>query len=408
MRTEIIVEKTTSTCFNITASRIDSMRKNTDVATSVRVYDGERIGVAGKIGAADIGELTRQAEANLAFGIPYPSIPDPDFVKSADRYREIIPAEEMVPKMKALVDRLARENPDFLFGNKIIFEELEKSYTSGERMLFYRANNFTVSMTIKYKGSANIMDESYEGVFTSYDEDTIARGVKTVCDSFLKRAALPEEDEAIFLVDRSVLNMAVQHFVADAYCNHFSLFDGKLGEKIFSERLTVACNRSEEGKRIVPFFDAEGRIPEGGKAYLIRNGVFESVIANKRHVAQYGVEAKGMAGASYDSVPSISGEGIDVEVTHQRLEDLGLQGKMILVTGTSGGDSTADGTVSLPIITSYLVEEGKIVGRLPEYALTGNLKEIFGDNFIGAIRESLIAGGDPCLVFRAKIVNRGE
>lgn len=410
MREEIIVNKTTSKCFNITAGAIDSLRLNTNIETTVRVYDGEHIGVAGKVGSADLEALKQEARENLKLGISYPDTPSAPIVRKEDTFREIIPASQLVSTVKRLLARITAENPQFIFGNKIILKESENSYiASNGTELSYRGSALEISLTIKYKGSANIMDDGYGALLDTYDEDKVCAGVKAVCDAFLKRSALPEGDETLFITDTEFLSNILVHFAADYYCNHLSLFDGKLGEKIFSDRLSVALDGNPARTKNIPFFDAEGVIAEDDCVFLVKEGVFSGLLANKKQAAQYGVQALGTAGAYYDAVPVISGRGFTALPTAETLSELLGDREAIFVTTASGGDVTADGTLSTPVQTSYGWKNGALTGKLPEFALTGNVKELFGASFIGVAKNGPIAyNASPYLVFRAKMVNKQE
>ncbi len=406
MREELIKLKKVSKCFNITAGQIDSLRSNTETTTTVRVYENDRIGVAGKIGSCDIEELRKEAIENLKLGIPYPDIKEEALERSVDAYKEIIPAKQLVPSMKKLMNRICEENPQFVFGNKIILNEVEKSYVSENRKLDYKGSSLAFSITIKYKGAANVFDEAFGAEVTEYNEDDIANGIKLVCGSFLNKLPMIEEDEAVFVTDLSAIGGILGHFTADYYYNNLSLFSGKLGEKIFSDKLNVVIDRSPKTALCVPFFDAEGYVSQNDTVSLIENGTFKKVLACKKHSMQYGCEYGGMSGSDYNSVPSISGAGFTVVPTAENLSDIVGDGRAVFVTMSGGGDVTADGTQSTPVQASYLMENGKIVGRLGDYAITGNVKELFGENFIGVAKNGLYKGAGPYLVFKAKLVNK--
>lgn len=406
MREELIVKKTSSKCLNITASKIDSLRINVNTETTVRLYDDGKIGVTGRIGKCDIDELRAEAKENLAHGIPYPDIPNPACKREERTFVDIMPAEEFVPTMKKLLKRISDENPSFSFSNKIIMNETETSYKSGETEYLYTGNKLDIGLCIKYKGSSNIMDESFDYVSNEYDEDKIASGVKAVCDAFLKKADMPEEDEAVCVIDKYTASMIINNFTADYYFKHLSLFDGKLGEKIFSDKFTMLLDKSKDNLN-VPFFDAEGVTAGDDKIYIVKDGVFKNVAANKKQAEQYGISPTGMAYAGYDSVPNIAVEGFAVKQTAKNVSDIVGDKPVIYISMSSGGDITADGTLSLPVQGAYIMQNDKLKGKLPAFAITGNVKDLFGDNFLGTSENGAYESPFMSyLVFKAKIVNK--
>ncbi len=54
-----------------------------------------------------------------------------------------------------------------------------------------------------------------------------------------------------------------------------------------------------------------------------------------------------------------------------------------------GGDMTPGGHFATPVQMSYLIEDGKLVGRLPDLNISGNFYDLLGSDYIGA------AHGDP-------------
>lgn len=49
----------------------------------------------------------------------------------------------------------------------------------------------------------------------------------------------------------------------------------------------------------------------------------------------------------------------------------------------SGGDWTNEGDYATPVQLAYLMQGGKLIGRLPEFAVSGNVFDLFGKDFVG-------------------------
>ena len=408
MKTEKILTKTSGRCLNVTASKVDSLRINEDIYSTVRVYDGGFIGVEGRLGNADFGELETAAKAKLAQKIPYPETHDEKpLALSVNTDKRIIDERKFVPTISALLERMQKENPEFLFGNKVLLNSDEVTYENSDgTKLHYKGGEFTPYFTIKYKGSANIMDESYGVSSDYYDEDEICRDAKLKCDAFLNELPQIDEDEVTVIGDFEPINHAMSHFLADLYYNNSSIFNGKLGEKIFNEKFSLVIDRNPDEVLNVPFFDAEGVVNKGYKNYLVKNGVLSGLLTCKKSAAQYGAENIGSASAPYDGVPSFGGGGITVENTAESLDEL-VKGKAIYLSVSSGGDMTPSGDISMPAIVAYLYEDGKLVGKLPEFTVTGNLFDIFGKDFIGVCKKGFYSfGKNKYFVYKAKIVNK--
>lgn len=407
MKTEKIIDRESSRCLNVAANEVTSLRINNKVENTVRVYDKGCIGVEGRLGKADLDEMSRSAQEKLQQGIAYPETHDEAIVMDVDSVKEILKEEQFVSSIKGLVARLAKENPEFIFSNKVLLNSSQSSYQNSDgTSLTYKGNQLLVEFALKYKGSANIMDEFYGCESDYFNEDEICRDVKSKCDAFLKELPHVEQDEVTVIGDFEPLQYAMQHLLADLYFNKASLFDGKLGQKVFHEKLNIRVNRDPKEQLNLPFFDAEGVVNENFVNYMIKDGVIERLLTCKKSASDYGVENLGAASANYDGVPSFGISGLEVENTAENLSDL-VQGTAVYVTVTGGGDMTPSGDFSLPVIVSYLYRDSELMGRLPGFTVSGNIFSILGDGFIGVTNKGIERFGKRSyFVYRAKLVNK--
>lgn len=409
MKTEKIVNKTSGKCLNIVANTVESLRINNSTENTVRVYDNGCIGVEGALGHADWAALEAGAAAKLAQGIEYPETHEEARNLQIDATKHFFDEKDFVPKMQHLLDRLAQENPKFLFSNKIIIDSTDASYESSDNVKYlYKGNEFDIVLVIKYKGSANIQDEFYGAGSDYFDEDEICHDIKLKCDAFLNALPQVEEDEITIIGDVEPLSYAIQHIVADMYFNNASLFSGKLGSKLFSDKLSVTVNRSPDKQLNIPFFDAEGVVNPDYVNYVIQNGVLKNLLTNKKSAAQYNTALLGSAGANYTGVPVAGMGGFDVATTASSLDEL-VKGKAIYLSATSGGDMTPAGDISMPAQVAYLYQDGKLVGKLPEFAVSANIFDMLNDGFVGYCEKGFYKfGKQSYFVYKAKLVNKAQ
>lgn len=407
MKIEKLVWKDSNRCINVVASQVESLRINDTTENTVRVYDNGCIGVEGGLGCANLDELQSKAAAKLQQGIAYPETHEQATKLHVDTTKHIFDEKDFIPKIQKLLARLAKENPEFLFSNKIMLNSSHNTYQNSDGVDYdYRGNQFIVSLAIKYKGSANIMDEDYGCEANYFDEDEICHDVKLKCDAFLTTLPQIAEDEVTVIGNFEPIQYALQHLVADMYFNNASLLSGKLKQKLFSDKLNMVVNRDPAKQLNLSFYDVEGVVNKDFVNYIIKGGVLERLLTCKRSAAQYNTENLGSSGADYTSVPNIGLGGFDVENTAESLGDL-VKGKAIYLSVTSGGDMTPSGDISMPTMVAYLYEDGKLLGRLPEFAVSGNLFDILGDSFVGVCEKGLFKFGmQKYFVYKAKLVNK--
>lgn len=389
MKQERIIDRTSSVTLNVTAGRIDSYRKQEETTGTVRIYRDGKIGVAGTLGEPDFTELTERAEQALALGIPYVETSDMPLVREERHECAAIAEGELIPTVQALLDRVSAGCPRFALSNKVTYLQCEREYDSTDgRKLRWADGLWNVGLIFQNRGSGNLMDGFYEYSGRTLDTDTVVEGCRRIHDAFFTPATLGNETELPVVFNFSeMLGCALRHFGGERYASGASLISGKLGERIFSERLTLTVDRNSETALCVPFFDDEGCVSEGDRVPLIERGVLHNVLVTKQSAARFGLPVSGTASDSaYDGVPSAGASQITVLPTANSLAKL-VPGKAIYAFMVSGGDMTPGGHFAMPVQGAFLMEDGKLVGRLPELTVSGELFDLLGDGWIGAVRD---------------------
>lgn len=152
----------------------------------------------------------------------------------------------------------------------------------------------------------------------------------------------------------------------------------KLGEKIVDERIAVfedptigvaACK-----------FDDEG-VPTS-KKYLIDRGVVQQFYWDRRWAARQGIESSGNGFRGGISRPSPSLANVCIAPGATSVEDLiaGIDEGIIVDQVLGAGQSNIlAGEFSVNIDLGYKVEQGKIVGRVKDTMVAGNIFEAFSN-----------------------------
>lgn len=392
MEKEFIKETRHSVTLNVTAGQIDSFRELERTTGTVRVYENGCIGVAGCLGEPNEKELTEKAKEALNFAIPYPCNMEGPLVKSDIRDEEIIPIPEFIPTMQSFLDRLAVLCPNFALTNKISLNYNRTEYkSSAGRDLTSAGRRLSISLIAQNRGSGNLFDT---GLFYSgdrFDADTILAQFKKEYDAFYKPADIVPGRYPVIADISEFLGVFATHFVGDMYAAGASLLGGKLGQKVFSDKLTLLDDMNPETAHGVCFFDAEGCIAPDFRPVIIENGVLKGLLTTKKTSAQYGIQNLGTASAAYDGVPGIGLHGFYAKPTAKSLKEL-VPGKAICVVVASGGDATPDGHFATPVQMSYLMENGELVGRLPDINIGGNFFDLLGREYIGTVHNDPLEG----------------
>ncbi|OQA27199.1 MAG: hypothetical protein BWY58_00908 [Chloroflexi bacterium ADurb.Bin344] len=89
------------------------------------------------------------------------------------------------------------------------------------------------------------------------------------------------------------------------------------------------------------------------------------------------------AGGEYNSVPALSVPPLSVLPSQKTLAEI-LNGRdAIFAAVLSGGDFTNEGQFASPVQMAYSIRDGKLVGKLPELTISGNIYDLFGNDYFG-------------------------
>lgn len=389
MNKQKIVNKSRSYAATFAAGEVTSLRIKEDEKTVVRVYDGGKIGVAGRIGEGDDKALEKQAEEALSQNIPYPDALGSGEKRHEDICKGAIAEGDFLPAAKRLAARLKERFPDFIFSDKFAAEQMESTYRdSAGTDLSYASDSVEVSLMIKAAESSNIMDLGYGARRDFYSEDKVVSDIAKLLDVYRNKLPLPEEKLPV-IIDAGVAQYILSHMVAEMYASGASLFSGKLGQKLFSDKVDLLIDRTPGKDAMVPFFDDEGVTLLQDKFYFIKQGKLEGLATYRRSAAMLNMPLSGSGYADFDSVPQSGNfRGVQFDDKGAKLTDV-VKGKAIYISVTSGGDMTPDGNVATPVMLAYLYDGGKLVGTLPEFGISGNIYDFLGNDLIAVAKNDM-------------------
>lgn len=396
MEKEFLIETRRSVALNVTGGRIDSFREKEETTGSVRVYENGCIGVAGCLGTPDEKALTEKAVEALALGIPYPCNLDGALEQEILCEDEIIPVPEFIPTMQNFLDRLGEACPKFAFSNKIKLSYRKTEYrNSSGRRLTSSGRCLSVQLLAQNRGSGNLYDTVFAYDGDSFDEDALLAGFKNQYDAFYIPADIEQGRVPVVMEAADLFGALLRNFVAETYVSGASLFSGKLGRKAFSDKLSLKNDMNPDTNAGVCFFDKEGCVAPDFRPAIIDKGVLSGLLTTKKSAANFNLPDLGTAAAVYDGVPSLGFNDFYVEPTARSLSAL-VKGKAVYVVVASGGDVTPDGHFATPAQMAYLMEDGRLVGRLPELNIAGNVYDMLGKDYVGAVRGEPFRGSTSC------------
>lgn len=392
---------------NVSAGRVDSLRRKNITKSGCRVYDNGYIGVAGCLGQPT-ADTWAAAERALARQVPT-APPETGKERVREQGEALIPAEEFRAGCEELLATLRAEFPDFVLSNKLQMMDVEMRLENDGGLKYVdRKRSYAMILVVKQVGSPNMFDSHLLGVSRRFDREGWLAQARQVLTAH--RTLLPMPEGERFLILDSAMGDALQNFsILDKalsgreYLAGTSLFQGKLGQQLFDPRVTLSYDvaGTEWLARDDIFFDKEGTTLPGDRVDLIENGVLKTLETNKKYAAQLGLASTGGAFGDYDSAPALAALPLILASTGETLAQLTAGRDCILPLIASGGEWTDAGDYATPVQCAYLFRDGKLAGRLPEFNLSVKLNDLFGKDFVGVSADRFF--GERRLVFHGTV-----
>ena len=259
MEKEFIRETKRSVTLNVTGGKIDSFREIEKTTGTVRVYEGGCIGVAGCHGEPDEDALTEKAKEALAFGIPYPCSLDGPLEAEELHDEEILPIPAFIPTMQAFLDRLGELCPNFAFSNKVGMEYGRTEYRNSRgRRLVSAGRRIFIDLIAQSRGSGNLFDTGFEWSGDRFDPEALLARFQKEYEAFYRPAELEPGRYPVVADSAGFISGFLPQFIGDRYAAGASLLSGKLGQKVFSDSLSIRIDKNPATAHGFCFFDAEG------------------------------------------------------------------------------------------------------------------------------------------------------
>ena len=155
---------------------------------------------------------------------------------------------------------------------------------------------------------------------------------------------------------------------------------GKIGEKLFDEKITIIDDGTIDGKFASSSYDDEG-VPRR-RNMLIEKGVLKSFVYDLKTAAQSGVESTGNASRQLFFPPEPSFTNLVIQPGQTPLQDIlaGIdEGILVEDLLGLGQGNTISGAFSNPLALAFKIEKGEIIGRVKDLSIAGNIYDLLKD-----------------------------
>ena len=374
----------------VSASAPESLRNKRIKRTGVRIYKDGCLGISGYLGEEGEEAATKRAEAALAYKIAYPCQPSGNLVRNVTVGGKPFTPGELDAEVAAILASLRKDFPQFALTSPSVktgtYTEALKNDAGLD--LFSAITMHEFVFLYKQDTSASIMDGWFAYGGHEYDRKIFLDYAGQVLAAHQRVVPLPKEGKLpVFFDDCDCPGKSIfgRELGGMNFGSGGSLFSGKTGQKLFNENFTLFSSRAEA---YLPFFDAEGVCAEGFK--YIENGVLRAPFADKKTAAKFGFTPSGTADAVYDGTPAADNGAMRIKSQAKTVKEMQGGEPAIFVSMASGGDFNSEGGFGTPAQVAFLMQDGKLVGRLPELQLTSHVYDMYGKDFLGVSSDNIM------------------
>ncbi|MCR4733860.1 MAG: hypothetical protein K5829_02500 [Treponema sp.] len=383
---------------SIQESQIVSFNKYDKKETSFRVYKDNFVGVHYQQGEMSDSEGFAKAEKNLELQRPYPFELEAG-QGTIDKREKLLTDVELMKKARKELFWLKKNFPDFTFNGNFFTQNWSFAQENSAGMNYKSLDSHNgIGISFKHKDSTDLDDGYFNINMRTYSSTKFRRMAENYLANFTKVMDFPEE--CIIMMPDWSLTGKIREFL-NAENMALGTSQLKVGQKAFSEKLTITHDVSKKNLWMSPFWDADGIVQKNNKLTYINKGKVLRAYADKRIAQKYKVKGTGSASWNYIDIPNNGWIKMKIKSVNKKpkemLQDLGSKLAIVPVS-YSGGGFKENCEYAMPVHLAYLTDGEKILGKLPPFTMKSNLFDLFGKDFIGVSKYDALWNSGMILV----------
>ena len=389
---EVRVVKISAAHLEMQNSHLEEISSNMEIGIGVRAFQGAwGFSSANDIGRAEKAIETAMKIAKLMKGSSKVYLDDPIKDRAEIKAKKPFINVDLDEKLE-----LVKTVDKFLEDNDIVNRKV--SYGDGLKWQFYfnslgsEIETIIPRIRLSFSATAKKGNEmqSYWKIFGGTGGWEIVEGVDLeYWTAFVKEksksllnAQLPPSGEFDVIMDPELAGVFIHEALGhasegDAIKNGESILEGKLGEKIAVEELTVVDDPTLEGKFGSYIYDDEG--VKARRVEIIKDGVLNEYLLDRETAAYFDMEPNGHGRAqSYNYQPLVRMSNTYIEPRDWSFEEMLSEVRYgLYLIGDKGGEvDIANGTFMFGAKEGYLIENGEIKAHIRDVALSGKILDV--------------------------------
>jgi PmbA protein len=406
---EVVDVESESTEVGFEANRLKSSQVEGTKGTAVRVVVDGHLGFAASSDASALDKLMTNALESAAYGdsvpIVFPGPQDAPQVRTYDQTIVDLPIPRLVEIGEEMIDCLQEIEPDAQINAALErgVERVSIRNQAGANVSFERSPLSIFLEVQRVKGDDVLLLYDVQGT-TLWDDDYMGfvRRIGEKLELARRSATIQSGRMPVLFAPTGALVLGLPLMLGINGKNVYtgvSPMRGKVGTKLFDEKLGLVDDATLDGRFGSAAYDDEGVAHR--RNVLIQDGVLQGFLYDLKTAVQSGVESTGNASRSLFSPPSPSPTNLIFQSGETPLSEIiaGIDEGLLVdnVLGLGQGNIIS-GAFSNSLSLAFKIEKGKIVGRVKDISIAGNIYELLRD--IAAVsRESEWVYHNFCLPY---------
>ena len=371
----------------IVGSEIEAFRSKEISKKGARLFGEGKILSAAHIGEISDQLLLERCRAHSELALPSEGTPHSQETKRWNLSKIQRKGSEIALKAAEEQLQFLKGNlPNFSFQGQVAVSQKTDSYTNDlGANLYLDHDEYTFSYDMRRIGSPNIADAFFyfENCSGFFSKEALAWTIELFQTFDHEAKVASGKHKVLMLPDESVLRKLKESLSADSYSEGSALYSGCLGQKTWSEKLSLSDLRLVPERNGLCPFDYEGTVANAATTPLIEHGVMKALISDIKNEQRYGIQSTANGFRDYNSSIRLNFSHLALEPGKRDFRKILKDAGDVIVCYTSfGGDLTGQGDFASPIQMAFLAKNGQIVGKLPALSMSSNLDKMLGGDLL--------------------------
>ncbi len=395
---EVVNVQSESTTVGFESNRLKSSQVEETRGVAVRVVKNGRLGFAASSDEAAAEKLVSNALESAAYGDEIPiAFPAPQSAPKVTTFDQTI-AELSIPRMveigQEIIDIIWQVEPDALVDVELKrgVQHLSLRNQAGSNVSFKRSP-LSISFAVnRIKGDDVLIMGDIMGT-TVWEDDYLAfaRKLGEKLELAKRSATIQSGRMPVLFAPTGALVLGLPLMLGLNGKNVYTSISpmvGKIGDKLFDDKLTIVDDPTLDGKFGSASYDDEGVAHR--RNVLVEQGVLKGFMYDLKTAAQTsassvessGVESTGNGSRSLFSPPRPSPTNLIFGAGETPLAEIiaGIDEGLLVENALGlGQGNVISGAFSNSLSLAFKIEKGEIVGRVKDVSIAGNVYDLLQD-----------------------------